>query len=161
MPENALPEVDAFLADSVVVAERKLYAQGAGWNRISARSLPAAHDRIGIGLIFHIDPRLSGRHTFEIRLEDERGRPIAGSQAKEGPGVMVGGEFTVHAASADAEALMPLAVNLNGIVFEHEGGYRFVISIDGRAVKTVSFRVERIGSETPAPAPTTSSGGYL
>ena len=39
-------EVDGFLADSVVVAEGKLYAQGAGWNTISVQSLPAVHDRV-------------------------------------------------------------------------------------------------------------------
>jgi hypothetical protein len=163
MPNDTLPEVDAFLADSVAVAERKLYAQGAGWNRITARSLPAAHDRIGIGLIFHIGPDLSGRHTFEIRLEDDEGRPQSGQGTPGGSPMRVSGEFTVHSMPVGGESLMPLAVNLNGLVFEREGGFRFVVSVDERAVKTIPFRVERAGTETPAPTPTTSSssGGYL
>lgn len=47
-------EVDAFLADSIVSAEGKLYVQGAGWNKIQATSFPFRHSRIGIGVIIHV-----------------------------------------------------------------------------------------------------------
>jgi len=53
-------ELDAFLADSVASVQGKLYALGAGWNRISVALFPARHDRIGIGLLFRL-PAGSGQ----------------------------------------------------------------------------------------------------
>lgn len=47
-------DVTAFLADSVTVADGKLYVQGAGWNSISASSFPIQHDRIGVGALLHV-----------------------------------------------------------------------------------------------------------
>ena len=38
-------QVDAFLADSVVTAEGKLFVQGAGWDNINAPGFPYAHDQ--------------------------------------------------------------------------------------------------------------------
>ena len=62
-------ELDAFLADSVASVQGKLYALGAGWNRIAVAQFPARHDRVGIGLLFRVpagsptEPR-----RFELRL---------------------------------------------------------------------------------------------
>ena len=47
-------ELDAFLADSVASVQGKLYALGAGWNRIAVALFPARHDRVGIGLLFRV-----------------------------------------------------------------------------------------------------------
>src|SRR5438477_533073 len=67
-------DVDAFLADSVVVADGKLFAQGAGWNMISVQGLPAQHDRIGIGLIIAVPyTETNKEHAFSLHLETEDG----------------------------------------------------------------------------------------
>ena len=38
---------------------------------------------------------------------------------------------------------MILAINLDGILFEHAGVYAFGISVDGREVKRLRFRVNQ------------------
>jgi streptogramin lyase len=47
-------EVEGFLANSGVVARRKLHVQGAGWNVVYTQSLPRRHPRIGIGLVVRV-----------------------------------------------------------------------------------------------------------
>jgi hypothetical protein len=151
-------EVDAFLADSVVVADGKLYVQGAGWNRILAGSFPVAHDRVGIGLIFHATPPTSGRHRFELRLEDADGNELALGDAPSGEKVhRLSGEFTVRV-TVDDEHLVPLAINLNGLVFQQPGAYRFVASVDGEDLKSLRFAVQPRAEQTPT---VSGGGGYL
>lgn len=151
-------QLDAFLADSVVVADGKLYVQGAGWNRIIAGSFPAMHDRIGVGLIFHVDAAMRGSHAFELRLEDGAGHELPLGNAPQGGTVSrIGGEFNVQT-SGETESLMPLAINLNGVVFSGEGDYRFVLSVDGADVRDLRFRVEPHAREE---RPVTVGGGYL
>ena len=70
-------ELDAFLADSVASVQGKLYALGAGWNRIAVAQFPARHDRVGIGLLVRIpsgsvvEPR-----RFELRLLGPSGQHL-------------------------------------------------------------------------------------
>jgi hypothetical protein len=151
-------EVEAFLADSVVVADGKLYVQGAGWNRILAGSFPVAHDRVGIGLIFHATPETSGPHRFELRLTDAGGNELALGDAPSGEKVRrLGGEFTVRV-TADDEHLVPLAINLNGLMFERPGAYRFIVSVDGTDMKSLRFVVQPRAEQPPT---VSGGGGYL
>ena len=70
-------EVDAFLADSVVVAEGKLFVQGAGWNTLNVQSLPAVHDRVGIGMIIDVPYTATNQeHGFSLHLETEDGEQL-------------------------------------------------------------------------------------
>ncbi len=52
---------------------------------------------------------------------------------------------------------MPIAVNLNGIVFPRPSAYRFVAAVDGADVKELPFRVQTRAPEPPA----VTMGGYL
>ena len=151
-------ELEAFLADSVVVADGKLYVQGAGWNRILAGSFPVAHDRLGIGLIFHATPATSGQHRFELRLEDAGGNELVLGNAPSGEKIRrLGGEFTVRV-GADDEHLVPLAINLNGLVLERPGAYRFVAAVDGTDLKSLRFVVQPRAEQ---PSTVSGGGGYL
>src|ERR687892_2412251 len=82
-------EVDAFLADSVVAVQGKLYALGVGWNRIVVPTFPARHDRIGIGLLFRLPAGTRNeRRRFDLRVEGPDGREIqlgTGSSGIGGP----------------------------------------------------------------------------
>ncbi len=64
-------ELDAFLADSVASVQGKLYALGAGWNRIAVALFPARHDRVGIGLLVRI-PAGFGRRGAPVRAPAAR-----------------------------------------------------------------------------------------
>lgn len=140
-------EIDAFLADSVVVADGKLYAQGAGWNAIRVRSVPTRHDRIGIGLVVHVPYTETNRqHNFELRLEDSDGRRLTFGENPDGEGRVeaLGGQFNLGRPpdlGPGDEQVAPFAVNINGLVLQSAGNYRFVIAVDGRDIKELSFRV--------------------
>jgi len=156
--------VDGFLADSVVTSDGKLYVQGAGWNRISAASFPAVHDRIGIGLLFRLEVAgVSEPHRFELRLEDAKGNEIPLGDAPPGPQspgkiTRLGGEFVAGPVAGGAEQIVPIAINLNGMSFDGPSTFRFVISVDGEDLKALAFRVEHFAPQRPE---VTGGGGYL
>jgi hypothetical protein len=140
-------DVDAFLADSVVSAEGKLYTQGAGWNVVTVQSLPARHDRIGIGVLIRVPYTATNQnHSFEIRLEDADGKHLPLADAPDGNGKVegFGGQFNVGRPpqiQPGDEQIVPFAVNINGLMFETAGQYRFVVSIDGTDAKELPFRI--------------------
>jgi hypothetical protein len=145
-------EVDGFLADSVVVAEGKLYAQGAGWNTINVQSLPAVHDRVGIGMIIDVPyTDTNQEHQFSLHLETEDGEQLPlgdappGMETPDGRIRTIEGVFNMGRPPmlvAGDDQLIPLAINLNGLPFTAAGRYTFVIAVDGEEVKRLPFRVQ-------------------
>ena len=154
-------ELDAFLADSVASVQGKLYALGAGWNRIAVALFPARHDRVGIGLLFRVragspaEPR-----RFELRLIGPAGEELTLGSGSEGPVNRIGGEFT--AGGAD-EQIVPIALNLNGLALPAAGAYRVMISMQGEDVKTLPFTVQTLAAQPrhDPPPTTTGTAGYL
>jgi len=156
-------EVEAFLADSVVTSEGKLYVQGGGWNIIHTAAVPTHHPRVGIGMIVRIPYTATNQpHKFELRLEDEDGNelplgkspPGAGPQREEGTISRIGGEFNVGRPAGiypGEEQLLPFAINLDGLRFEKIGAYRFVLDVDGEQVKVLPFRVNQVQQGGPIP----------
>lgn len=153
-------EVEAFLADSVVTAEGKLFVQGGGWNAITTMALPARHARVGIGMIVRIPYTATNQpHKFELRLEDADGKELALANAPgEGEGdepksiSKIGGEFNVGRPPnlyPGEEQLLPFAINLDGLFFEQAGAYRFVLEVDGTEVKRLPFRVSQATQFAP------------
>lgn len=132
--------VDAFLADSVAKAESKLYVQGGGWNILRARAFPARQSRIGLPAAITVGYTETGEHRFAVRLED-----ADGNRLELGPDrAELAGNFNVgrSAELADGdEQVIPLAINLDGLVFPRAGRYRFVITIDGQLMSHLPFQV--------------------
>ena len=152
-------EVDAFLADSVVAVQGKLYALGVGWNRIVVPTFPTRHDRIGIGLLFRVPAGTRNeRRRFDLRIEGPEGREIQLGTGAGGTGGRLGGEFTAGAA---VEQIVPIALNLNGMPLTTAGDYRFVVSIGGDDVKVLPFTVAHISSTSSTEPPATGTAGYL
>ena len=155
--------VDAFLADGVTAVGGKLYVLGAGWNRIVVPSLPARHDRIGVGLLVHLRSGGSVRqHRFAIRVETPGGSPLSLGASPTGPISAIEGSF---GAGDGEDVTMPFAMQLDGLPLESAGRYAVVVTIDGDDVKTLPFHVvlQSPSTETPAEAgrPSTGTAGYL
>ena len=153
-------EVDGFLADSVAAVQGKLYALGAGWNRIHVALFPARHDRIAVGLLFRIPPGTSNEtRRFELRIEGPDGQEIQLGTGPDGRSVgRIGGEFTAGAAE---EQIVPIALNVNGMPLGAPGDYRIVVSLNDADVKVLPFRVESLPSARPSEGTATGTAGYL
>lgn len=146
-------QVDAFLADSVVAAENKLYVLGAGWDRLSVPRFPARHPRIGLGALITIPYDQTGReHQLTVRLEDADGQVQPIGPAQPGPLTQrqpTGITATFGTRRSDQnvpgdEQVVPLALNLDGLVFESPGRYRFVLAVAGADLKHLAFRVVEV-----------------
>jgi hypothetical protein len=147
-------EVDAFLADSVVSVEGKLYVQGAAWNVLNVTKLPARQSRIGIGIIIHVPYTATNQlHKFEVYLldADDKELPLgdAPPEAEEPDGKVrrLGAQFNVGrppTLQPGDEQLVALAVNLDGLEFDRADAYRFVIELDGSREKFLPFRVHHV-----------------
>ncbi|HLB39268.1 MAG TPA: hypothetical protein VJM84_02345 [Actinomycetota bacterium] len=142
-------EVEAFLADSVQAAGGKLHALGIGWRVIQASAFPARHDRVGVGLLVRTEPSESGGHTLRLSLLDPAGRPRPFGD---------GSAFEAHFSSPNGEGTATLALNLDGLIFDAEGSYTFVLSIDGRETARLPFRVQ---SRPEPPVSEFRTGVYL
>jgi len=160
-------ELDGFLADSVAAVQGKLYALGAGWNRIGVAQFPARHDRVGIGLLFRVPAGAPAEpRRFELRLIGPDGLEQTLAAGPEGPINRIGGEFT---AGGGEEQIVPIALNLNGLALPGAGAYRIVISIQGEDAKTLAFTVVAIAQtrreqqpvENRDQPPATGTAGYL
>jgi len=158
--------VDGFLADAVTSVDGKLYALGAGWNRIYTASFPARHDRIGIGLLFHITGG-SGAHQrrFAVRIETPTGEPLGLGAGPGGAMAAIEGGFTID---DERDVTVPFALQLDGLPLASAGRYTVVVSVDGEDLKTLAFRVESRGETEPSPEPdqrprppATGTAGYL
>ncbi len=147
--------VEAFLADSVVNPDGKLYVQGGGWNVLNTFVLPFRQPRIGIGVIIRVPYQLATNesHKFEVRLENADGQELALGDAPPGAAVpdgkirKIGGAFPVGrppGLNPGDDQIVAIAVNIDALMFEQPGVYRFVISIDGRDLKSLRFRVNLI-----------------
>jgi Family of unknown function (DUF6941) len=154
-------EVDAFLADSVVVAENKLYAQGAGWDSIITSAFPFKQPRIGIGIFLRIPWDATNKmHTFSVKIMDQDGNKIPLGDAPPGvdlPGGKVHeltGQFNVGRPpllSAGDSQIVPIAVNLDGLEFTGPNAYSVVITVDGDDKRRLPIRVQTM-VQMPGPA---------
>jgi hypothetical protein len=147
-------EVDAFLADSVVVAENKLYAQGAGWDGIFTTTFPFKQPRVGIGVFLRIPWTATNKlHNFSIKIIDQDGNRIALGEAPPGTDLPDGkvheltGQFNLGRppllAPGDSQ-IVPIAVNLDGLEFSGPNSYSVVINVDGADMRRLPMRVRTV-----------------
>lgn len=147
-------EVDAFLADSVVVSDNKIYAQGAGWDTIFTGAYPFRQARIGIGVILRIPWSATNQmHKFSIRIVDQDGHKVPLGDAPPGVTLPDGkvhelvGEFNVGrpaVLTAGDSQIVPIAVNLDGLEFAGPNSYSVVISVDNDERRRLPFRVRTV-----------------
>jgi hypothetical protein len=147
-------EVDAFLADSVVAAEGKLFAQGAGWNIINAPSMPFRMPRIGFGAIVRVPYGSTNQmHSFTIQMVDSDENPIPIGDAPPGTDLpdnkvrQLTGQFNIGRPPQlpmGDEQIVPIAVNFDGLSFDQPNQFSLVFSIDGTEMRRLPIRVRLI-----------------
>jgi hypothetical protein len=157
--EGSAVEIDAFLADSIVAAEGKLYVQGAGWNIIYAPSFPFRHSRIGLGVIIRVPYTATNQmHKLQVHIEDSDGAVLPlgdappGIEGSDGKISRLEGEFSVGRPPLlppGDEQVVPLALNIDGLVFEKPDMYNITISVDGSVLKRLPARVHQLAQPHP------------
>jgi hypothetical protein len=136
--------IDAFLCDSAVTAEGKLYAQGGGWNEIRTPGFPFRQPRMGLGLIVTVPYTATNQnHRLEVQLMSEDGLlPLQTSP--DGEKSTLEAQFNLGRPATlqpgDAQ-VVPFAVNIDGCEFSSPGAFSFVLRLDGTEVKRLTFRV--------------------
>jgi hypothetical protein len=119
--------------------------------------MPIRHDRIGVGILLRVPfLQTNQQHKFDVRLENEDFgiMPLGDAPAgAEGPGIedgkmlRLGGEFNVGRPPTIVdgdEQIIPLAVQLNNVMFELPGLYSVVIAVDGTDSLRLPFRIRQI-----------------
>jgi hypothetical protein len=147
-------EVDAFLADSVVAADGKLYIQGAGWNVLMAAQIPFRQPRIGVGIVVRVPYSATNEmHEFSIKVVDPDENMIAlgvappGVELPDGKVRELKGKFNIGRPPMVVpgdEQVIPIAINLDGVEFTEPNQYSVVISIDGSDMRRLPMRVRVI-----------------
>ena len=147
-------EVDAVLADSAVAAEGKLYLQGGAWNILSAPVLPLRVPRIGLAIAIRVPWTATNEpHVFDVRLQDADGKvhPLGDAppemETDDGMIHHIETTFTVGRPpllQPGDDQIVPIAINVDGLVFESAGRYEFVIAVDGSDVKHLPLRVIQV-----------------
>jgi hypothetical protein len=109
---------------------------------------------LGIGIIIHVPYTATNQlHKFEVYLLDADGQELPLGDAPEGAEESDGkirrwaGQFNVGrppTLQPGDEQLVPLAVNIDGLVFDRADAYRFVIELDGSREKSLPFRVYHV-----------------
>jgi hypothetical protein len=147
-------EVDAFLADSVVVADNKLYVQGAGWDTIVSPVFPFRQSRVGLGVLLRVPWNATNKmHEFAIKIVDPDDNATVLGDAPPGTDLPdrkvreLRGQFNVgrppmlHAGDSQ---VVPIALNLDGLEFAEPLDLSVVIFIDGEPVRRMPFRVRSL-----------------
>lgn len=158
-------KVRGFLADTVQGTEGKLSALGAGWNRLSAPGFPARHDRIGLGVIMSFDGTERGQHDVQIQLLNDREVPttlFTGPDGVEQHAITLSVDVQPPE-EGFTDVSIPLALNLDGLVFAEAGTYAFLVRVDGKDAEQLSFRVDIAGSDGSMSGTTSAppTAGYL
>jgi hypothetical protein len=147
----------AFLADGVQAVAGKLYVLGAGWNRLATRRFPARHDRIGIGALILVGDDEAGQHSLTLRLLDADGAATTlATDAKGEPRKAIRLAFTADGSTDGLEeTIVPLALNLDGLVFSEPGVYAFELRIDDGEPERLDFKVDLAAEPAPGPSEAT------
>ncbi len=151
--------VDAFIADAASTAEGKIYALGMGWNVIYANAFPATHNHLAIAMTIHVPYTQTNQpHQVLVHLETEDAVKVKLGETRTGPEaepediLVIGGEFSVGrppALPAGDEQIVPLALSVDSLRFDHPGMYSWVISIDGTQMRRLPMRVALLNQLGP------------
>ena len=140
--------VQALVAESVAVADGRLFVHGGGWSHLRLPSVPALPGRLGIGLLISVPTGRTGDPiVLSLRVTDPDGMPVAlvanpdmeSLIAAEAVGTLVADP--PPEGTPLASQVVPLAFNLDGLRIEQAGAHDVVVEVDGEEAARVSFAV--------------------
>jgi hypothetical protein len=144
---TAAVAVQAFLAESVAVADGRLFVQGAGWAHLRVPQLPVHPGRLGIGVLLSVPlSRTDEQIPLGVRLEGPQGEPVALADLTTDTLVTAELEGTLVAEPVPPGSplgfqVVPLAFNLDGVRLEAEGEHAVIVEVDGVVAARVPFAV--------------------
>lgn len=138
-PDSLGPSVDvALLADSVQAVRGKLFILGGGWDTLWVQRFPARHPSLAIGLRLRVPVSWASESLkLSVELQDEDGHtllPRALSHDIKLP------PSTQHPYNTTDFGLIR-SFTFNNLMFNREGPYSFVISVDDEPVSRLRFTV--------------------
>lgn len=143
-PESIGPTVDvALLADAVQAVNGKLFILGGGWDTLWVRSLPVRHPSLAIGFRLRVPTSYAADElTLSVELQDEDGKAVL-------PRSLSHRVRLDSPRSSDATDLgLVRSFTFNNLMFEKEGSYSFVISVDDEPVSRLRFTVRLRSRQT-------------
>lgn len=131
------PSVDvALLADSVQAIRGKLFILGGGWDTLWVRQFPARHPSLAIGLRLRVP---TSWHSDEIKLsvelQDADGQALFPQPLSQQIRLLRSND------NQTTDVGLVRSFTFNNLVFEHDGSYSFVISVDDDPVSRLRFSV--------------------
>ena len=146
-PDSLGPTVDvALLADAVQAVRGKLFILGGGWDTLWVRSFPARHPSLAIGLRLRV-PSSWGEETLKlsVELQDADGAPMLPHPLAHSI------KLPANPQPSATDFGLIRSFTFNNLLFEREGSYSFVISVDDEPVSRLRFSVrERPSRPTPS-----------
>ena len=145
-PDSLGPSVDvAMLADAVQAVRGKLFVLGGGWDTLWVQRFPARHPSLAIGLRLRI-PVSWPEETLElsVELQDADGHPLLPRPLSHDIRLPRAAQ---HAHSTTDFGLIR-SFTFNNLMFQREGPYSFVISVDDEPVTRLRFTVRAQAPES-------------
>lgn len=147
-PDSLGPSVDvALLADAVQAVRGKLFVLGGGWDTLWVQRFPARHPSLAIGLRLRVPVSwASDTLKLSVELQDADGHPMLPRPLSHDIRLPPASQ---HSPSATDFGLIR-SFTFNNLMFEREGSYSFVISVDDEPVSRLRFTV-RARAQGPKP----------
>ncbi len=139
-PSDSLgPGVDvALLADAVQAVRGKLFILGGGWDTLWVQRFPARHPSLAIGLRLRVPVSwASDSLKLSVELQDADGRSLLPHPLSHDIAMPPGSQ---HPPDTSDFGLIR-SFTFNNLMFESEGSYSFVISVDDQPVSRLRFTV--------------------
>ncbi len=149
-PDSLGPGVDvALLADAVQAVRGKLFILGGGWDTLWVQRFPARHPSLAIGLRLRVPVSwASDSLKLSVELQDADGHPLLPRPLSHDIAMP---SSTQHPPNASDFGLIR-SFTFNNLMFESEGSYSFVISVDDEPVSRLRFSVRaRVPRTQPEP----------
>lgn len=147
-PDSLGPSVDvALLADAVQAVRGKLFILGGGWDTLWVARFPARHPSLAIGLRLRVPVSWhSDGLKLSVELQDADGRALLPRPLSHDIKLPPAAQ---HPSTASDFGLVR-SFTFNNLLFEQEGHYSFVISVDDDPVSRLRFTV-RSRASRPRP----------
>ena len=138
-PDSLGPGIDvAMLADAVQAVRGKLFILGGGWDTLWVQGFPARHPSLAIGLRLRVPVSWAGDSLkLSVELQNEDGKPLLPRPLSHSIHLRPTGQ---HPSNATDFGLIR-SFTFNNLMFEAEGPYSFVISVENEPVSRLRFSV--------------------